>query len=399
MRRRILLTTAALLTGTVALTAFYARGRAAEPELTTAVVAAATSSQSVKATGTLEAVTTVQVGTQVSGTIQSLHADFNSQVQKGQVVARARAVAAPGAGRPGAGHRGAAAGRRRAGAGRARGRPGQAAPRAQTLSGQQLIPASDARDRAARRPRAGRRVAQVGAGAGRRRRVRSLNQDRGQPRATRSSPRRSTASSSRATSTSARRSPRACRRRRCSSIAQDLRRDAGQRQRRRGRHRPHRAGAGGDVPVDAYPGETFTGTCPQVRLAAGRRAERRQLRDGDRRAEPGAEAEAGHDGERHDRDRARRRRAARAERGAALPARRRDARGATARRRRRSRPSSVRAAGAPGASASGRRTRPVAGSGCSHGETLTPVRVETGVSDGTTTAIVGGDLQRGRAAS
>jgi HlyD family secretion protein len=88
MRRRILLTTAALLTGTVALTAFYARGRAAEPELTTAAVARGDVVQSVKATGTLEAVTTVQVGSQVSGTIASLQADFNSQVKKGQVVAR-----------------------------------------------------------------------------------------------------------------------------------------------------------------------------------------------------------------------------------------------------------------------------------------------------------------------
>ena len=44
--------------------------------------------QTVQATGTLEAVTTVQVGTQVSGTIQSLHADFNSRVRKGQVIAR-----------------------------------------------------------------------------------------------------------------------------------------------------------------------------------------------------------------------------------------------------------------------------------------------------------------------
>jgi len=88
MRRRILLTTAALLTGTVALTVFYARGRAAEPELTTAAVARGDVVQSVKATGTLEAVTTVQVGSQVSGTIASLEADFNSQVKKGQVVAR-----------------------------------------------------------------------------------------------------------------------------------------------------------------------------------------------------------------------------------------------------------------------------------------------------------------------
>ena len=41
----------------------------------------------VNATGTLQPVTTVQVGTQVSGTIKALHADFNSEVQKGQVVA------------------------------------------------------------------------------------------------------------------------------------------------------------------------------------------------------------------------------------------------------------------------------------------------------------------------
>ena len=44
--------------------------------------------QTVDATGTVEAVTTVQVGTQVSGTIQSLYADFNSRVRKGQVIAR-----------------------------------------------------------------------------------------------------------------------------------------------------------------------------------------------------------------------------------------------------------------------------------------------------------------------
>lgn len=42
----------------------------------------------VGATGGLEAVTTVQVGSQVSGTIASLHADFNSVVHKGEVIAR-----------------------------------------------------------------------------------------------------------------------------------------------------------------------------------------------------------------------------------------------------------------------------------------------------------------------
>src|SRR5512143_3412851 len=42
----------------------------------------------VTATGTVNAVTTVQVGTQVSGTIKSLYVDFNSRVKKGQIIAQ-----------------------------------------------------------------------------------------------------------------------------------------------------------------------------------------------------------------------------------------------------------------------------------------------------------------------
>jgi HlyD family secretion protein len=42
----------------------------------------------VTATGTLSAIVTVQVGTQVSGTVAALHADFNSKVTKGQLVAK-----------------------------------------------------------------------------------------------------------------------------------------------------------------------------------------------------------------------------------------------------------------------------------------------------------------------
>src|SRR5205807_6058455 len=45
-------------------------------------------SQVVQATGTINAVTTVQVGSQVSGTIAKLFADFNTQVTKDQVVAQ-----------------------------------------------------------------------------------------------------------------------------------------------------------------------------------------------------------------------------------------------------------------------------------------------------------------------
>jgi HlyD family secretion protein len=42
----------------------------------------------VTATGTLSAIVTVQVGTQVSGTISVLHADFNSTVTKGELIAK-----------------------------------------------------------------------------------------------------------------------------------------------------------------------------------------------------------------------------------------------------------------------------------------------------------------------
>jgi len=45
-------------------------------------------SQSVSATGALGAVTTVQVGTQVSGQVSAIYADFNDQVKKGQLLAR-----------------------------------------------------------------------------------------------------------------------------------------------------------------------------------------------------------------------------------------------------------------------------------------------------------------------
>lgn len=44
--------------------------------------------QVVSSTGTLQAVVTVQVGSQVSGTIEKLFADFNTKVKSGQVVAQ-----------------------------------------------------------------------------------------------------------------------------------------------------------------------------------------------------------------------------------------------------------------------------------------------------------------------
>ena len=60
----------------------------AAPTITTAAITRGDVVDTVGATGTLQAVKTVQVGTQVSGTIEALYADFNSLVKKGQVLAR-----------------------------------------------------------------------------------------------------------------------------------------------------------------------------------------------------------------------------------------------------------------------------------------------------------------------
>ena len=69
--------------------AYYAyRRQPKPPEITKAAITRGNVVDSVGATGTLEAVTTVQVGTQVSGTVLELGADFNSIVRKGQVIAR-----------------------------------------------------------------------------------------------------------------------------------------------------------------------------------------------------------------------------------------------------------------------------------------------------------------------
>ena len=53
----------------------------------TATVATSNISTSITATGTIEPVTSVSVGTQVSGIVAHLYVDYNSIVKKGQVIA------------------------------------------------------------------------------------------------------------------------------------------------------------------------------------------------------------------------------------------------------------------------------------------------------------------------
>jgi HlyD family secretion protein len=64
------------------------RNRPKEVPYITAAVQRGDLTQVVTATGSLSAVVTVQVGSQVSGTIDKLYADFNTRVKAGQVVAR-----------------------------------------------------------------------------------------------------------------------------------------------------------------------------------------------------------------------------------------------------------------------------------------------------------------------
>lgn len=66
----------------------YLFGKKQKPQYYTAAAQKGDVSDVVEATGTINAVTTVQVGSQVSGTILQLYADFNSRVKKGQVIAR-----------------------------------------------------------------------------------------------------------------------------------------------------------------------------------------------------------------------------------------------------------------------------------------------------------------------
>ncbi|MBF8259254.1 MAG: efflux transporter, RND family, MFP subunit, partial [Actinobacteria bacterium] len=67
---------------------FYFKNNGKTSQYKTAKVENGDISDTVSATGNINAVTTVQVGSQVSGTIQVIHADFNSRVKKGQVIAR-----------------------------------------------------------------------------------------------------------------------------------------------------------------------------------------------------------------------------------------------------------------------------------------------------------------------
>jgi HlyD family secretion protein len=72
----------------IAALVYFATAATPAPQYATALVTRGTVAPAVGATGTLNPVTTVQVGSYVSGPIQAIYADFNSPVKKGQLIAR-----------------------------------------------------------------------------------------------------------------------------------------------------------------------------------------------------------------------------------------------------------------------------------------------------------------------
>src|SRR5688572_26123014 len=88
MKRLVSVIIVALLAGVGVWGYFYAQSRGNVPKYRTGRVERGPLTAAVSSSGNLAAVTTVQVGSQVSGQILELFVDFNSLVKKNQVIAR-----------------------------------------------------------------------------------------------------------------------------------------------------------------------------------------------------------------------------------------------------------------------------------------------------------------------
>jgi len=88
MKRFIPIVVVVLLLGAGIWGYLYAQGRNSSPKYRLTQVERGPLTAAVSATGNLNAVITVQVGSQVSGQIKELLVDFNSVVKKGQIIAR-----------------------------------------------------------------------------------------------------------------------------------------------------------------------------------------------------------------------------------------------------------------------------------------------------------------------
>jgi len=87
-RRRWLALSLLLIVAAAVAAAWWIAGRTGVVHYTTAPVTLGTVARSVTATGTINPVLTIIVGTAVSGVIQELECDFNTKVTKGQICAK-----------------------------------------------------------------------------------------------------------------------------------------------------------------------------------------------------------------------------------------------------------------------------------------------------------------------
>ena len=87
MKKKIIVGTIILVALLVSVYYLFFAGDKKTQQYTFAQISRGTISQTITATGTLQAVTTVDIGTQVSGKITKLYVDFNDHVRKGQLLA------------------------------------------------------------------------------------------------------------------------------------------------------------------------------------------------------------------------------------------------------------------------------------------------------------------------
>jgi HlyD family secretion protein len=90
---RVVISSAVLAVAAVTVLVIHGCNKSQSYTFETATVQKGSVTNTVTATGTLEAITSVVVGTQVSGIVEKLYVDFNSPVKKGQILAELDKVA------------------------------------------------------------------------------------------------------------------------------------------------------------------------------------------------------------------------------------------------------------------------------------------------------------------
>ena len=86
-KKKVILIAGILLLAVAAYFLFFGKKKMPQTIVKTELVELGSISNSITATGKVEPVTEVEVGTQVSGKIDKIHVDYNSKVKKGQLLA------------------------------------------------------------------------------------------------------------------------------------------------------------------------------------------------------------------------------------------------------------------------------------------------------------------------